>query len=110
MENGCSVLRTASTLSSSHLKVGSAMLAILSYGISGWQQQQYHYAKSQHTPGYHLRRRGSNFRALRRPLKDLHSRQKRGEGPKDCPVELHVAVGCCRKDDSTLMHCVRSLR
>ena len=60
---------------------------------------QHHYAESQHIARYHPRRCGKEFRALRRLLKDVPSRQKRGEGPKHSPVELHIAVGCCWKDD-----------
>ena len=57
------------------------------------------YAERQHTAGYHLRRFDSEFRAPRRHLKDLPTRQRRGEGLKHSHVELHVAVGCCKKHD-----------
>ena len=86
MEHGCSVLRTVSPMASSRLKVGSALPAILSRqyhnGVSDRRRMQHHYAESQNTAGYHLSRRGSEFRAMKIPMKDLHSRQKRGEGPK----------------------------
>ena len=101
MEHGSSERRIVSP----RLKVGSAMPATLSRqlhnGISGRWRAQHHYADSQRTTGCHPRKRGSEFRDLRILL---HSRQKRGEGPKRFAMELHVAAGCCKIDDHQHPH------
>ena len=63
MEHGCSVLRTVSPLSSSRLKVGSASITQRDIRLAADAASL---RKSQHTARYHPRRRGNEFRVLRK--------------------------------------------